>query len=311
MQWLLLVLTMPTQNATARMRAWRALKAGGAAVLRDGAYLLPSQSECYETLTAIADQAVKDGATSYLLKVEPHELQSFEALFDRSTEFATLLADIQREQSGVTLDSAADAIKQARKLRKAFGQIVALDYFPGEAQNQVRAALEALEARVSQLSAVDEPTKVDGQVERLLMADFQGRVWATRTRPWVDRLASAWLITRCIDASATLQWIATPADCPSDALGFDFDGARFTHVGGRVTFETLLDSFELRTPALNRIAAVVHYLDTGGIEPPEASGVERILAGLSETELDDDRLFSVAATVFDGLLAAFVKETAA
>jgi hypothetical protein len=43
--WSLLVLTFPTENATARMRAWRALKAKGGAVLRDGIYLLPHTGE--------------------------------------------------------------------------------------------------------------------------------------------------------------------------------------------------------------------------------------------------------------------------
>ena len=43
MTWLLLVLSLPTENATARMRAWRALKASGAAVLRDGVHLLPDE----------------------------------------------------------------------------------------------------------------------------------------------------------------------------------------------------------------------------------------------------------------------------
>ena len=39
--WLLLVTTLPTENATVRQRAWRALKSSGAAVLRDGVYLMP------------------------------------------------------------------------------------------------------------------------------------------------------------------------------------------------------------------------------------------------------------------------------
>ncbi|PIV87733.1 MAG: chromate resistance protein, partial [Hydrogenophilales bacterium CG17_big_fil_post_rev_8_21_14_2_50_63_12] len=41
MKWLLLILSLPTENASARMRAWRALKSTGAAALRDGVYLLP------------------------------------------------------------------------------------------------------------------------------------------------------------------------------------------------------------------------------------------------------------------------------
>ena len=63
----------------------------------------------------------------------------------------------------------------------------------------------------------------------------------------VDRVASAWLIHRFIDARARFIWLAAPADCPVDALGFDFDGATFTHVGERVTFEVLLASFEPKT----------------------------------------------------------------
>ena len=41
-----------------------------------------------------------------------------------------------------------------------------------------------------------------------------------------------------------------------------FDGASFTHVGERVTFETLMASFGLEDdPALARLAAMVHSLD--------------------------------------------------
>ena len=41
MRWQLLILSLPTDNATARMRAWRALKDSGCGVLRDGVYVLP------------------------------------------------------------------------------------------------------------------------------------------------------------------------------------------------------------------------------------------------------------------------------
>lgn len=40
-------------------------------------------------------------------------------------------------------------------------------------------------------------------------------------------------------------------------MGFDFDGAEFTHVGNRVTFEVLLSGFGLETdPALAAIGAL-------------------------------------------------------
>ena len=70
----------------------------------------------------------------------------------------------------------------------------------------------------------------------------------------------------------------------------------------------LLASFGLETPALNRIGALVHYLDVGGIQPTEASGIESVLAGLREAITDDDQLLATANSVFDGLLANFQKE---
>jgi hypothetical protein len=73
-------------------------------------------------------------------------------------------------------------------------------------------------------------------------------------------LASAWLILRFIDPSARILWLNSPDDCPDDAIGFDFDGAQFCHIGNLVTFETLQASFAINKPGLERLAAWVHYL---------------------------------------------------
>ncbi len=309
MKWLLLVLSLPTENATARMRAWRALKASGAAVLRDGVYLLPAQDGCHEWLKDIADDVRANGGTAYLLNADSEGTDGYPALFDRTPDFSELLADIAKARAALTDDRASDALKQARKLRKAFAQLAVIDFFPGEARNQVDAALRELESAANRALAPDEPQPSTGMIPCLAAADYRGRIWATRRRPWVDRLASAWLIRRFIDRKARFLWLASPDRCPRKALGFDFDGARFTHVGAKVTFETLLASFGLDAPALQRIGALVHYLDVGGVPPAEAGGVERVLAGLREAIDDDDRLLKVASSVFDGLLAAFEKET--
>uniref|UniRef100_UPI00289F264D chromate resistance protein ChrB domain-containing protein n=1 Tax=Limnohabitans sp. TaxID=1907725 RepID=UPI00289F264D len=79
------------------------------------------------------------------------------------------------------------------------------------------------------------------------------------------------------------------------------------HVGARVSFEVLLASFGLETPALQRFGALVHFLDVGGVQPPEAIGIESALAGLRDTILDDDQLLALASNIFDGLLASFEK----
>jgi hypothetical protein len=131
-------------------------------------------------------------------------------------------------------------------------------------------------------------------------------LWATRRHLWIDRVASAWLIQRFIDKKARFLWLASPVDCPADALGFDFDGAAFTHIGERVTFEVLLASFGLeRDAGLAGIAAIVHALDLGGEQVPEAIGFEAIMTGMRQRLPDDDDLLAEMGSVFDALHAHF------
>src|SRR5256885_3225930 len=44
-------------------------------------------------------------------------------------------------------------------------------------------------------------------------------------------LFRSWLIRRFIDPKAKFLWLKKHKDCPKTALGFDFDGAEFTHIG--------------------------------------------------------------------------------
>ena len=310
MTWLLLILSLPTENSTARMRAWRALKACGAAVLRDGVYVMPDADPHRSSLNAIAADVRVHAGSARLLRAEAQG-EDLAPLFDRSNEFGELLAEIGTLRPAGGAEAVGESLRQARRLRKVFDQLVAIDFFAGEAQRQTAAALQTLEAVVAQAQSPGEPRAVArAAVPRQDRAAYRGRVWATRRRPWVDRLASAWLIRRCIDPEARFLWLKSAADCPKSALGFDFDGATFSHVGARVTFETLLAAFDLETPALRRLGVLVHCLDAGGVQPPEAAGVERVLAGMRESIADDDQLLLAAAGVFEGLLVAFEKEAA-
>jgi hypothetical protein len=220
------------------------------------------------------------------------------ALFDRSAEYARLLSAMA--------GSDAKVVKVLRALRRELAALIAIDHFPGEARRQVEAALAALESAAS-----GEPSATAGQIRRLVSADFQGRTWATRKNLWVDRMASAWLIRRFIDPGAEFLWLDNPKKCPKSALGFDFDHAAFTHVGGRVTFEVLAASFGLDSdPALARIAVIVHCLDVGGVPVAEAAGIEAVLSGLRAAAADDDELLTEAGRIFDGLYRNYREERA-
>lgn len=313
MKWLLLIITLPTENATARMRAWRALKASGAAVLRDGVYLIPASEHAVETLTKVEQDVGDSGGTAYLLEVDGDADYPFAALFDRTGEYHKLADDITACGAGFESTATSDLARQVRKLRNAYDALIAIDFFPSEAQRQVGALLNALEARQASALSPDEPTGKAGTVAPLNPNEFKASLWATRKQLWVDRIGSAWLIRCFIDPEARFIWLDTPGDCPSDALGFDFDGASFTHVespsGLLVTFETLMASFGLsHDPALQRLAQIVHCLDVGGLPVPEAAGLERVLAGIRARTTDDDSLLNDAGRVFNDLYLAFQQE---
>ncbi|HJT19130.1 MAG TPA: chromate resistance protein ChrB domain-containing protein [Nitrospira sp.] len=180
------------------------------------------------------------------------------------------------------------------------------------AAEQTEAALGDWEAKIRQRMAPGEPHATRQAIQQLDRRDYQHRTWATRKRPWVDRLASAWLIKKCIDPHARFVWLNTPRITHVDQIGFDFDGAAFTHVGTRVTFEALLASFALDgDSALLRLGQLVHFLDVGGIPVPEAKGIEVVLRGMKEKFTDDDRFLVQACTVFDALYRTYQTEESA
>ena len=303
--WLALVLSLPTSNATARMRIWRRLKGLGCAALRDGAWLLPETVATRQGFAALADETRAAGGSAWLLRLDADDSQSaaFREMFDRSAEYADLLADLARFDP--LAENVATANKSLKALRRRYETLVEQDYFPGAGKLEAEARLQALDATLASRLSPNEPHFQDGQPERLSLADFQRQTWATRQDLWVDRLASAWLIRRFIDRRARFVWLKRVKDCPANALGFDFDGARFTHIGHRVTFETLLASFGLENDAaLMRIGAIVHALDVGG-EAPEAAGFEMLLKGLKARIQDDDALLKQGGQMLDDLYAVF------
>jgi hypothetical protein len=307
--WLQLVTSLPTENATERMRVWRALKATGAGVLRDGVYVLPERADLQGVFASLAVEITEAGGSAHVLNVEARDeaqTEALRALFDRTKDYAALVDEIGRARKRFTRRAPAVVRRQSRVLRRQFDAIVAADFFPGATKAQAEAALLELETAATEILSPGEPHGQRGPISRLDRGHYRRRVWATRTAPWVDRLACAWLIKRHIDPAASFLWLDTPADLPKQAVGFDFDGAPFTHVESRVTFEVFLASFDLEGDgALRRLGDLVHYLDVGGIPVADAAGVATLLTGAKQRSRDDDQLLKHALTLFDWLYAAY------
>ncbi len=305
MNWLLLIISLPTENATARMRIWRALKTLGCASLRDGVWLLPSRPDTHARFDGIAEDTHKSGGEAWVLalQADAQQADSFPALFDRSADYGAWLEELA--QFDPLAADIASTRKQLKGLGKRLAAITDTDYFPHPLQTTARERLHTAEAAVRGRTVSAEPTSQQGEPERLDKENFQGKNWATRRDLWVDRLASAWLIHRFIDPQAQFLWLDDTAVCPTDALGFDFDGARFSHIGRYVTFETLLHSFGLAQDIrLQRLAHLVHTLDVGG-NAPEAAGFAVLLKGLKHRSPNDDVLLAEGGQLLDDLYCAF------
>nr|WP_314708029.1 chromate resistance protein ChrB domain-containing protein [uncultured Comamonas sp.] len=307
--WLALIISLPASSATPRMRIWRAVKTLGCAALRDGAYLLPAQVEQAAQLQALADDVLQEGGQAWLLQVRARDIAeqaTFQALFDRTADYAPWLEELAQARQTLSGLSATELGRLQRKHARTYEAIRRIDFFPADTSIRAEAQWRDFNNAIEALQSPGEPQTTAGRIPRRDRMQYQGRLWATRRHLWVDRVASAWLIQRFIDPHARFQWLEAPADCPADALGFDFDGATFTHVGERVTFEVLLTSFGLEGErGLSRLAEMVHALDVGGAATPEASGFEAVLAGARKRWSDDDSLLADIGGVLDSLHAHF------
>jgi len=310
-EWLLLVFSLPTQHATARMRIWRAFKALGCAALRDGVNLLPARKDTHAAFAALSAELHQAGGTAWVLTLapEPERDAEFIALFDRGDEHTALLDEVIEVAARLRNEPTEPLARAARALRRRYDTLTAIDYFPNQVGEHVRLALDDLETSLAGRLSPDEPRAADRAIPVLDPRDYRGRTWATRRDLWVDRVASAWLIRHHIDRKARFLWLAKARACPKDALGFDFDNATFTHVGHRVTFETLLAAFGLENDAgLLRLGGLIHALDAGGVTPPEAAGLAAMLKGIKAASSDDDAFLKRATPVFGALHATFNEE---
>jgi len=291
------------------MRVWRALKNTGCGVLRDGVYLLPVEAPRAAALAA-AESEVK-AAGGFAMTVELNiktaaQLEHVRTLFDRRREYGALVNRISAAKVSLQRLGKRKADTLVQRLRRAFEELAEIDFYPGHAQLQAKEAMTALEHEAQRLYSEGEPHPSKAKVRRLDPKKYLDRTWATRKNLWADRLASVWLIRRFIDRNARFVWIDRPRDRPKGSIGFDFDGAEFTHVESRVTFEVLLTSFGLdNDEALASIGHAVHSLDIGGIPVADAKGLETILRGIQAKARSDDKMALEAMKVFDLFYSAY------
>ena len=130
--------------------------------------------------------------------------------------------------------------------------------------------------------------------------------WVTREHPKIDRIACPWLVSRFINPGA--EFIYVPPDqvtAVAEQIGgipYDIKGAEFGHVGDRCSFDAIVRIFDIKDPALDRVATVVRGADTSRRDlAPECEGLYAISFGLSANFPDDHEMLRHGLVIYDAL----------
>ena len=216
--WLALVLTLPTSPSAVRVRIWRALKASGCGALRDGVYLMPASARRRATCsmrwpTRCVRRAARPRGSNSARATRNSRCSSRRcSTVPRSTRHSRSNSHGQRralrsatEVAGRrllrSLAQKLDALQAHRLLpRRARRECGGRAGRParGQAKRAGRPASRALKRRDGS-SGATRPTTRAGPGRRV-------------RRPWVDRLASAWLDPPASStARARFVWLKSTA----------------------------------------------------------------------------------------------------
>jgi hypothetical protein len=304
---LLLLIGLPPQPSSLRVRVWRRLRSLGAVPLKRSAYLLPDTPERYEDFQWLAQEIERGGGDATLIRVQQIENVS-EAdvlrLFHepRDQDYRHLAGRYRKVLQSLEKKSASRSARlqeELVQLAKDHQRIRDIDFFDAPGGAEVRRLEEAIAMRTRRPESArrEKPPALD-------LAGLRGRRWVTRPRPHVDRIASAWLIKRFIDTEAEFLFVP-PSEFPADAIPFDAPGVELSHHGEDCTFETLVKRVGLRDRRLRRLAEIVHEADLrdGKFPHEEARGIDVSVRALLAASPDDYQVLAQGMALFEGLYA--------
>lgn len=292
--WLLFVFSLPTTKASARVGVWRKLQRYGAIALPASGYVLPNSpmnQERFEWLATSIRSSKGQAAIAQVRSFDELRDDQIEHMFNeaRTRDYQIVERELKRlPRNPATTESGIVRLK--RRLQ----QIAEIDFFGCPIRARIEEAIRLREG------GGDSHASRSG---RRNLKEYLGRTWLTRPQPGIDRVASAWLITRYIDAQAKFAFDVDARRHP-DAIAFDtFNTGGFGHVGNDCTFETLVKSFGLKDSRLRLIAEAVHDADLADdrFGREEALGIDRVLDGWNKRGMANEEILSKGMEMIEGL----------
>jgi len=319
-QWLLFFYSVPSKPVSNRMRIWRRLAKAGAVQMKGAVYILPFNDEHYEFLQWLVSEiaAMKgEAAVVSIEKIDTMKDAEIIALFDQQRaggykilqksfdDLGRRLSSIQKGAKPQNLKGISD---QFLSRQKEFEDIKRIDFFLSQEGTALGEKIKRIHAGLKIILGADTKQERPAALTLKSPADYHNRTWTTRKRPFIDRMASAWLIKTFIDPDAAFDFIDEKDMDTIDkrSITFDIRGGIFTHSGDMCTFEVLMKSFGLKDKPLKKMAEIIHDLDMKDdkFNAIEAKGLEDILEGIRRTAKNDREALQKGMTVFEMLYAS-------
>lgn len=298
------------------MKVWRKLSKAGAVQIKGAVYILPMNEEHYEFFQWLASEVTSmDGEAAFTRVEAIDSMKDYEIMdiFDGHKDedyqaISRTIEDLETKMNSFRKGSGSQNLKslsgQVIRVSRSFEEVRKTDFFSSKRGNALRLRIDALNAGLRGVSGVVHAKEILAVTQKR-REDYQGRVWVSRKRPFVDRMSSSWLIRRFVDKSASFHLVAEKdlASIKTGQVTFDVRGGEFTHVGDLCTFEVLVKTFGIKDKAVRKIAEIVHELDIKDdkYQNADASGIGEILSGLRKAVKDDAELLEKGISVFEML----------
>ena len=317
-RWLLLIHQIPPKPNYFRVKIWRRLQRLGAVAVKNSVYVLPKSDQAQEDFQWVLREIAEGGGEASLCEarfVEGLSDGQIQELFQaaRSSDYHQIAEEARRIAKSLPANLRAEDNRRGQaevgldRLKRRLAEMVAIDFFGAPGREAAEGLISGLEARLHPIG----PGTRSATPGKVRLEELRRRTWVTRKGIHVDRMASAWLIRRFIDADASFKFVPARGYKPEvDELRFDMFEAEFTHEGDSCTFEVLMDRLGLKDPALRPIAEIVHDIDLKDSKfgRQETAGIDRLITGIAMAHKDDEARLTRGSAVFDDLYESFKRK---